>query len=241
LEAYICHQWRKSLSFSAVNGTGKIAEDWVQALEILTFCQGLKMLTLLPWSNVLSRQFLIRRLRAWCSYCYEEWHKEKGVIFEPLLWVFNAIKVCPRHKVVLETICPYCKRPQGFLNGKSRVGYCSLCQKWLGRKSKENIASEILEDLAYEVWVAESVSEIIAASPQLQVAPAKERVLETILWGIEQLTGGNASKFAKLINACHGISYSWRNRKKLPNFSTVLRICKLLNIQPINFLTDYQH
>lgn len=86
---------------TAINGTGNIAIDLVQALQKLTLIEDLHLLTLLFWSEIIPTRNLFRTQSAWCTVCYEEWRLAKQVIYKPLLWTINSVKVCPLHKIYL--------------------------------------------------------------------------------------------------------------------------------------------
>jgi hypothetical protein len=100
---YLTNFWKWS---HLLNGTGATAGDWVQALEWLTLRNDLSLLTLLCWSEVLPAVRLLRRNRAWCPACYEEWRKANQIAYEQLLWSLEVVKVCCRHQIPLQQHCP---------------------------------------------------------------------------------------------------------------------------------------
>ena len=66
--------------------------------------QGLTALTMLSWAEVFPLFGLIRTDRAWCPCCLEEWRTSGRIIYEPLLWAVQAVKICVQHGCQLETI-----------------------------------------------------------------------------------------------------------------------------------------
>ena len=90
----------------ALNGIGQMAREFVQALQQLTLQENLHHLTLLMWAEVLPARGLLRRIRAWCPLCYEEWRTNNLTVYEPLLWALEAIKFCPRHQQALVLTMP---------------------------------------------------------------------------------------------------------------------------------------
>jgi hypothetical protein len=94
---------------TALNGTGIIAMDFVQALEKVTLQRNLHFLTLLFWSNIISPRGLFRSYKAWCPACYQEWLLSGKEIYEPLVWTINAVKICGKHYQFLEDRCPHCQ------------------------------------------------------------------------------------------------------------------------------------
>lgn len=70
---------------TAFNGTGLMATNLVAAMSALTGRLDLRYLTLLPWAQVISKRGLLRRHRAWCPKCYQQWHDNHTSVYEPLL------------------------------------------------------------------------------------------------------------------------------------------------------------
>jgi hypothetical protein len=147
----------------SLNGIGERARAWVSALERMTGIRGLDLLTLLPWSKVISCVHLLRTQRAWCPYCYG---KPPGLadqrVYDRLLWTFQVVAACPVHGGPLESICPSCTKEQYVFAPRMRPGYCSRCQAWLGRAPQSSI-----NDRSEPVRIAEMVGELLAASPCL--------------------------------------------------------------------------
>lgn len=87
---------------------------------------------MLTWSKVFPDRHLLRSLRAWCPYCYQEWRTNAQPIYEPLLWQLQVVNICPSHKLHLIEKCPLCHQTNIPLAWKSQPGYCSKCGIWLG-------------------------------------------------------------------------------------------------------------
>ena len=115
------------ISIGVINGSFRVTAAWVQVLEALTKRSDLRLLTALPIGNAVSPRCMMKGAMAWCSSCYDEWLGSSRTVYTPLLWTFNAVEVCPRHKQPLEQICPHCKRSQTLLSSMTRPGYCSRC------------------------------------------------------------------------------------------------------------------
>ena len=128
-----CH--KEGPGSESINSTGRRAQATIRSLELLTMRTDLRFLTLVPWSNVVGAMGALRQEKAWCPQCYEEWEVAPSqIIYDPLLWSFKEVSVCVRHQQYLHAHCPYedCRRSFPPLAWKSR-GYCSYCQRWLGR------------------------------------------------------------------------------------------------------------
>jgi methylphosphotriester-DNA--protein-cysteine methyltransferase len=234
---------RYSLIYSArpVNGPSATAKAWVHALEELTLRRDLRFLTALPWGSAVSFQALLRQSRAWCPRCYEDWRREDEVIYEPLIWMFDSITICLYHKQRLEKVCPYCKRIPQFITGNSRLGYCSRCQNWLG--ASENVETLSLINLSpeeqdYQIWLANTLEEWIRVAQVLPFPPTRESVTRTISNCINNIVGGNAQAFARLVGV--DTVYGWQTGECIPAFDCLLRICFVIGVSLTEFLTNQQ-
>lgn len=218
-----------------VNGTGVIAFDLVQALEKLTFRKDLTFLTLLKWSQVFPQRQLTRPVKAWCPICYQNWFSDNKIIYDPLLWSFQEVNICLKHKIPLKTCCPHCYSELPPLASNSRPGYCNYCEQWLGQEISINITA--LENENWQVWVINNLGSILANSPNLSII-AKEQVAQSLQASIEQTTQGNIAAFARLIGFPKNQVWMWSKGKVLPQLSVLLKICYLFNLSLLEFLTN---
>ena len=91
-----------------LNGVVQHSQDWVSVLEQLTGVRGLQYLTMRTWRQVISGADLLRRRRAWCPLCLENWRGSNQRVYEPLLWGLKEVSVCPTHACPLVERCPHC-------------------------------------------------------------------------------------------------------------------------------------
>jgi len=145
-----------------LNGTGERSRLWVSLLEELACVDRLELLTLLPWTKAIACVHLLRTQRAWCPCCYGAEPPVAPSVYERLSWTLQAVTACPAHRCPLESICRSCGRTQYVFSPKSRPGFCSRCQHWLGRKPES-----VDHDLTVPIRIAEMVGELLAASPGL--------------------------------------------------------------------------
>jgi hypothetical protein len=141
----------------ALNGTGEMAKNLVEALQTLTLHDNLCLLTMLPWSQLLPHRHLLNNDRTWCPACYQDWFCKRQPIYEPLLWSLEVIQVCPLHRQRLLQQCPHCHQKNYPLAWHSRPGFCSKCQAWLGASPEAeppNQKERSKEELALEIWAA---------------------------------------------------------------------------------------
>lgn len=222
---------------SALNGTGIMAFDLVQALYTLTLQNDLQLLTMLPWARVIPTRHLFRSKRAWCPLCYEEWRSSNQVLYEPLIWGLEVIKVCAFHQQPLIQECPHCGHSNLPLAWKSRPGYCSRCQEWLGSSMSDLEQWNLSRNSEWLIWVANAVGELLAASPTLSCFPSSKRIASTLHFYVERMTDGNGAEFARQLQIPKNTFWLWHQGSNLPTLESLLRICYSLKTSLVDFLT----
>lgn len=174
---------------------GDIATTLIQALEILTLRTDISQLTLLRWVSSILESSVLRLHQTWCPACYEEWYADNRAIYNPLIWLVNIVEFCLHHKhQPLIDRCPYCHKQFPSLTKRSRPGYCSICQRWLGcfweaEESNEQVDSEDKwqslfahfvkdEKLQWQCFWLDDVEQLIANSPTAFLPPKQRTPLE---------------------------------------------------------------
>jgi hypothetical protein len=228
-------------SIHTINGRGTPAADFVRALESLTHRRDLCYLTLLPWAEVLPAQGgFQRRARAWCPHCLRTWREDAKPLYEPLLWTLKPVTSCALHRRQLCFLCPACKRQNGTLDPRTRSGYCSRCGHWLAPTTSEALSDKPAltnDDLVLGDWVATVLGEVLAAAPGLPFAPARAGIARVISSCVERIVDGNASAFARLVEAGRGDVRKWQTGKAQPKYSALLSLSYRLGISLLNLLS----
>lgn len=222
---------------AALNGTGSMATELVQMLEQLTLRNDLRFLTLLSWSELLPSRNLLRSHRAWCPVCYEHWHHSEEILYEPLLWSLQVVQVCPQHRQPLKQECPHCHKNNFVLAWRSRPGYCSKCEGWLGESTNDEPLEDIDSKIDWHVWIAKSVGQLISACPQLP-SPSKERLVRNLLAYADFFTRGNIAAFARLLQMPKNTVWLWCKGKNFPSLMELLKVSYRLNTSIFDLLTS---
>ncbi len=223
-----------------LNGVEPGAGRWVEVLAVLTRRQDLSGLTLRPWAGVIASPGLLRATLAWCPACYAAWRSEAREVYQPLLWTLKVVTVCPRHRRPLQDRCPCpgCGRSQPVITPAMRPGYCTACGHWLGASEGEqpDNAPPIPENvMTWDLWVAESVGDMLGASSLLRGPFPQGRVREIIEECIERFGGDRPLRgFAHLAWATIEV---WRRGASIPTLESLLRLCYHLGTTPHHFLT----
>ncbi|MBD2538639.1 TniQ family protein [Coleofasciculus sp. FACHB-SPT36] len=214
-----------------LNGYGTIATDFVEVLNQLTLSNKLKFLTLISFSNILVAKGLLRPYKAWCPICYEHRKKNLEVIYEPLLWSLNDVKICLIHQHPLVQDCPHCYRQSPWLNWKSSLGYCSQCSQWLGGGSNTSVVTQ-------ERWIAETLGELVANAEQLSSVLTQEHIQKSFTHVVHQVTEGNIAAFAAMHKIPKNTFWGWYCGKNCPPLSALIQICYNFKISLSQFFTQ---
>jgi transcriptional regulator with XRE-family HTH domain len=226
----------------ALNGIGLMSKNWVEVVEEIVSVSSLRYLTMLTWAEVIPPRGLLRSTKAWCPYCYEHWHTNNLPIYEPLLWKFDVITICPQHHQHLQTQCPHCNQPFSELGHHSRPGYCSKCRQWLGSSASFRTSLTLLspDELQWSNWSATMIGELIAITPSLTHPISRNRVSDAISSCTNQLSNNqskNLSAFAKKIQVSVAMVWHWQRGQKLITLDKLLQICYTFKISIVDFLT----
>lgn len=225
-------------SVKALNGTQQGAKQLVKALEVLTLRQELQFLTLLPWAEVLPVRGLLKPFQAWCPDCYQQWQHHQQIIYSPLLWALQAVKICPEHQRSLESKCPYCHQEFLPLWRDSRPGFCLKCGGWLGANRQITWENETLFEQIdkgqQQIWIAQTLGELIAQAPQF-LSPFRETI-KTMLWAyVQQYTQGNVTAFGRNIGLSRAEILRWYSGTAIPNLDKLLLLCYSLSTSLVDF------
>jgi TniQ len=229
---------RDGKSTGAFNSTRQTASNAVRVLESLTRRGGLCALTMLTWAKVFPLFGLIRPMRAWCPCCLEEWRLADHMLYEPLLWAIQAVKVCPQHDRLLETHCPMCSKTAPWLAWRSRSGYCPHCQGWLG--SSETKQKEHEREGAWLHWCADQVGSLLALASTTTNAPSRSRIEEGLPAILEQMSQGRKMTFARLVGLSPKMVGDWFYHQQLPSVENLLRVCFAVNLSLQDLLLEKQ-
>ena len=231
---------RSQATLQRMNGISPAAVKFVTALETLTKRQDLRFLTLLNWKHVFTPFCLLRKVKAWCPDCYQEGRASGQTIYDPLLWVIDAVEICSRHQQYLVSHCPQCNNQVSLLRTQSRPGYCHLCEKWLGRLGNSASADyQIIDEpaLHFQLWVVKNIGQLLAAAPALKVLPTEENVVKSISAIIDTIYEGVDRRLAQDMGKPKSSICGWKHGKHKPSLIEMIIICYKSRISLLDFLT----
>lgn len=224
-----------------LNGMNTSTSNWVQRLEDLTLRKDLRLLTMMTWSEVISRIGMFHTTKAWCPICYEEWRQSGQEVYDPLVWSFRSVVICIRHHRYLSLRCPYenCRKTPPLLTSRSLPGHCPKCGGWLGSSSTKNITDNLQEtdipDLHY--WIAGAVGDLVASASDFLNPLKREALVERIRFSLEKVAHGNMRILASQLGVSERLIQAWLHGQQIPKLTTILQMCVRLDMSPMCFLT----
>lgn len=230
-------QWSPTIESDAmrINGAGEVAVDWSATLESLTMRADLRYLNVHSWANGLPTLTLLRTKPAWCPICYQDWQRDGSPIYQPLLWMLQAVTICLNHKKNLDSHCSRCHMHQTLIPSVAQSGgYCTECRAWLGKLSSTETDNEIDDDtFAWQEWVARIIEELRVAGTDSEMP----------LWGNVQFgldacrkIIGGSKPLAHMINVTEESLSRWVNGKNMPSLENLLKLCYVLDISPLQLV-----
>ncbi|MBD2415517.1 hypothetical protein FACHB389_20135 [Nostoc calcicola FACHB-389] len=227
-------------SVRALNGIRLGALQLVQALETLTLRTDLRFLTMLTWAEVFPVLGLLKHKQAWCPLCLQEWLENRKEIYLPLLWALNVIKVCPYHYQPLQSQCPHCQVQFLPLWRTSRPGYCLKCSGWLGSSKNARDGEfnflETNDELQWNIWVANTVGDLIAQAPYQPSPLPRETIKKSLVFFVNQFSNGDVLAFEQLIKLSNSEIAQWYSGTTIPTLDKLLKICYQLKTSLLDFL-----
>jgi transcriptional regulator with XRE-family HTH domain len=227
------------LNAMSLNEGGGVAERWIDALKQRTAQRDLHLLTLSWWIGDLLHRGQFRETPAWCPFCLTEWRKTGSFIYQPLLWMFRVVTICPHHRDFLVDRCPSCQRRQVIIaTNKTDPGKCTYCTAWLGAESYA-LQHEMPDDehLAWQEWVILVLEELQTVS--LEQSPIQWELFFNHLANFlkEQQV---YSKLARFTGITRQALHRWVNNDDTysPTLPTLLKFCYICNITPVQVMRN---
>ncbi|MCT8140270.1 TniQ family protein [Anaerobacillus sp. CMMVII] len=222
-------------SAAAINGTCNLAQDFVNVLERLTTRDDLRAITLLNISHLVPTRGLLRKTKAWCPRCYHQDTTNNEVVYERLLWNFQAVSVCVYHDQKLSFHCPCCDNTIPVITRNSRAGFCSNCETWLGGDQVKAIEEELSIAAKRPVIL---ISEILSTQ-FFWFDVEKNRcnsISSSLSYYIKKYFNDDKSKAAKYIGVPKSTFTGWYKGESLPQIKSLVLICMKLGVTIVEFL-----
>jgi TniQ len=215
-----------------INGNGVMASDWANVLALLTSRNDLSQLTMFAAANAISHRDLLQSTRKWCSTCYSEWQQQHTPIYEPLLWSINGITVCPKHYCLLEKRCQHCLSYLPWLAWRSRPGYCSFCDRWLGNAGTTNQIE------GKDIYIAEMTGNFLAYISSTSASVSRDVFVKSLSDLISVITEGNVAAFARCLELPKVTLWELVQGRFPPSLPFLFRLCLQFRLSLLQLLVE---
>lgn len=227
--------WKKLV---AINGMGTWSTEWAHTVEDLTCWASLRSLTLLEWSSLVAPRGLLRRTRAWCPDCLQEWRQNGTPVYEPLIWLIEPVTACAVHWVALQISCPCCGREMLPLEGATVPGHCSKCSGWLGqRQTSVSIQTPVALSGKWEIYVVSAVADMLVRVPSSEAAVERWHVGAKLAEVTARIYGSDIREFARTVGISPRSASDILAGYQTPTLATLLQICYRLGTTPSALLS----
>lgn len=221
---------------SAIDGLGRTAREWVDAIESLTYVSGLQNLTLLPFERIFWEGKVFHKPKSWCPKCIEEWTRDGKPIYWPLIWSLHPVKICPMHLIPLESNCSNCSSTSSPLRPISTPGYCPICGRWFGYSAYHR---DMPREIHYSVWAAKTVSKLLAAGPVIAnhvgLSGAIPELIEYVIrTGIKR---GGIRSLARVVRISTSKLTGWLEGQQLPKLHELLYVCCVFKLDLLDTIS----
>ncbi|UTH75195.1 TniQ family protein [Chromobacterium sp. IIBBL 290-4] len=219
-----------------VNGIGRYAYAFTQALERLTSVQGLEGLTFQAWKGVIPEigaGFLAKEVR-WCPACLAEQRHQRVDSHFPLVWSLDAYRVCTRHHRPLQHLCPWCGKRQQLIPHYPDQARCTHCCGYLAPTSSLQTQETIQEA---DLRRAHSLESMIA-TPEGRIMPTQLQLMAILQTAAERWTEGEKKKLSLTLGLGDRAIGGWANKQQKPAFPQLLQIADTLGMTLYQLFTQ---
>jgi AraC-like DNA-binding protein/transcriptional regulator with XRE-family HTH domain len=217
-----------------LNGVGEASDRVTALLEALTGSKNLNLLTLRPWSSVISPQRLLKSKRAWCPACLHDWRWAGREAYDSLVWIIDGVTDCPVHNCRLSSTCPHCGRSLHILSARSRPGLCCWCKKWMGCR---NALASTRADTDAGSLASQWIADLLAATHEPGNWLSPDVFRNNLNTCIERVTDGNISHLCGVAGLSFDSVSNWRSGAARVRLDLFLKLCEALEIAPKTFLS----
>jgi AraC-like DNA-binding protein/transcriptional regulator with XRE-family HTH domain len=217
-----------------LNGVGESSDRITGLLEDLTGTRNLNLLTLRPWSAVISNHRLLKSKKAWCSACLHDWRSAGSEVHDSLLWIIDGVTDCPIHRCRLSSSCPHCGRSLHILSARSRPGICCWCKTWMGYR---NAPAARPADPAASGLASQWIADLLAATHGLGHWLSPDLFMRNLNACVEHVADGSLSRFCDFAGISIYSASDWKSGTGRVRLGLLLKLCEALGITPKRFLS----
>ncbi|ASI80356.1 TniQ family protein [Bacillus cereus group sp. TH208-1LC] len=221
-----------------LNGLRPFVRECIQGLEHKTGNRNLHLLTMLSWENILTSTGIFKVQRAWCPECYNEMYDEFQEVYDPLIWFFEQVKMCPKHKKVLLTECSYrdCKSIQKVFNRYSNA-YCDKCDRWLGKSNATHKKAQLTQqEKERQDWIIKNIGGLLIVASNIE-PPKTDRIFFIVNQSYEKLFQGDKDLFCKCMDL-HSITLcTMKNKQTKVHLDSLLKLSYCTGVDLVDLVS----
>ncbi len=207
------------------NGLGRYAELFVEAAERLTGRTGLRQLTMLPWRELFPHngQGLLARRPRWCPTCFAEQLLAGDAPAAPLAWSLEAVRSCPKHRLLLQDCCPTCGRHQPFIPRYPDFSVCEHCHCSLAEAGETDATQKPDALTVLERWAVDAIGDMVMLPAGVE--PSAERFRDVLRARISATAEGNRARFCREMGLREWSLKGWLTKNERPSPTQFLAVC----------------
>lgn len=227
-----------------MNGLGKYAELFADAIGNLASLHHVSQHTLLPLRNTLAAQGspVIHQGQRWCAECLRDMVLSGIEPYRPLLWSLAAVTFCPVHKRQLDTCCPRCGAPQPVIPRWPDIDYCDSCRaSLLDAASIPRSAKNFPEPDDRANWNVLACIDLLENLHRTDPLQAYTNFRILINLATLAVSNGNRAEFCRQIGLSIYALNKWESGKDKPSLESFLRLLYALNLAPSQALFADRH
>ena len=210
-------------TFMSAEALNTIAISRIEGLEALSGEKHLRCGSLWALSEIVSHNTSAygEYKRRWCPRCYEDWDNDS---YEPLVWRFDLLGVCPRHQCRMECTCPKCGEFQRDIYQRELRRICCACGTSL---STGAIWSK---QPAFAKWVDEQIMELVEYCATPRAAPAPLSIYTDLAIGLRINAKRSGRKGTVMRLILRDIDRHARRNSRRPTLRSLLNVCALQGV-----------
>jgi hypothetical protein len=100
------------------------------------------------------------------------------------------------------------------------------------------IESFFQDELKFEIWIANTVGELLAQSAYVEFSPLKNSIAKALCAYVDQVSEGNIAAFARQLQIPRNTVWLWCKGHCLPSIKALLQVCYCLKVSIMDFISQ---
>lgn len=229
-------------SSKTINGYTSNSLEIEQVLSNLTTRNDLNHLSLIGLEDIFTIRGLLKNNLSWCPKCINDGITNNNEIYYPLLWFIKPVKICGKHKCLLQEKCPNCQKINHVLRRKMLMGHCSHCFTMFNEAIKIN--DDICDaDLKWFNFTYDNVLSLVEDKNLFAIKNMlnKQLIINHLNVLNEKYFNNELGTFSNYVGIPKNTLRAWLKGENIPSLEGVLLICFKLNVPLSSLLTEIQN